>query len=112
MASYTRNLNLTVLDPEDLFNTAAALNFNMDILDTAWGQMDSRVKVISQETYDEAETHFAGTLYICMDSSNNVKFYCGDTLLKTGGGGVSAGAAALSTAGAVGFAGTAERTDE
>jgi len=91
LASYTQNIDLQKLDPQDLFDEGV-YNANADKIDKAIGGIDSALggtKIVrtSSEEYDSSE-HSADTVYYVTEQDGKVKQYLGD--VEIGGSGGSA----------------------
>lgn len=90
MASYTQNIDLQKLDPQDLFDEGV-YNSNAEKIDKAIGGINSalggtKIVRLSREDYDSTE-HSADTVYYVTDQDGKVKQYLGDTEISGNSGG-------------------------
>lgn len=90
MASYTQNIDLQKLDPQDLFDEEV-YNSNAEKIDKAIGGINSalggtKIVRITREDYDGVE-HSADTIYFVAEQDGSVKQYLGDAEIGSGGGG-------------------------
>jgi hypothetical protein len=93
--THTTNYNLNKFESTDAVqNAVAALNSNMDIIDSAFGGM--KLRKLTQTEYDALTVKDPDTLYTVTDGSK-VTLYLGETELKSGS--VTAGISALVTVG-------------
>lgn len=93
MASYTQNIDLQKLDPQDLFNEEV-YNSNAEKIDNAIGGINSalggtKIVRISREDYDSTE-HRADTIYFVTEQDGSIKQYLGDVEISGNGGGGNA----------------------
>lgn len=93
--THTTNYNLNKLESTDTVQSAAAaLNSNMDIIDSAFGGM--KLCKLTQTQYDALTVKDPDTLYTVTDGSK-VTQYLGEIELKSGS--VTAGIASIAAVG-------------